>query len=48
MIGIENQDLEFKLIWKDEYLKEICGLANAIGGTLYVGVDDDGNIVGIF
>lgn len=47
MLGIENQDLEFKLIWKDEYLKEICGLANAIGGTLYVGVDDDGNVVGV-
>lgn len=47
MIGKENQDLEFKLVWKDEYLKEICGFVNASGGTLYVGVDDDGNVVGV-
>lgn len=47
MLGVENQNLEFKLIWKDEYLKEICGLANQAGGTLYIGVDDEGNVVGV-
>lgn len=47
MLGIENQTIEFKLIWKDEYLKEICGFANSHGGTLYIGVDDEGNVVGV-
>lgn len=43
----ENQNVEFKVSWRDEYLKWICGFANAQGGTLYVGVDDDGTVVGL-
>ncbi len=43
----ENQNIEFKSVWKDEYLKWICGFANAQGGTLYIGKDDNGNVVGI-
>lgn len=46
MIEKENQTVEWKLSWKDEYLKWICGYANAQGGTLYIGADDDGNVVG--
>lgn len=34
-------------MWKDEYLKWVCGFANAQGGTLYIGIDDNGNVVGI-
>ena len=44
---IENQNIEFKQSWRDEYIKWICGFANAKGGKIYIGVDDDGNIVGI-
>lgn len=33
--------------WKDKYLKWICGFANAQGGTLYIGKDDNGNVVGV-
>lgn len=47
MLKDEKQNVEWKLIWKDEFLQWICGFANANGGTLYIGVDDDGNIVGI-
>ena len=43
----ENQNIEYKSVWKDEYLKWICGFANAQGGTLYIGKDDNGNVVGI-
>lgn len=43
----EDQHTEFKRLWKDEYLREICAFANADGGTLYVGVEDDGSIVGV-
>lgn len=40
----EKQNTEYKSIWKDEYLKWICGFANAHGGTIYIGMDDKGNI----
>jgi ATP-dependent DNA helicase RecG len=43
----ENQNTEFKRIWKDEYLKWICGFANSTGGILFLGVSDDGSVVGI-
>lgn len=41
----ESQNIEFKVTWKDEYLKWICGFANAFGGTISIGKDDTGNIV---
>lgn len=43
----ESQNIEFKEIWKDEYLKQICGFANSNGGTLFIEVDDNSNIVGV-
>lgn len=43
----EHQSIEWKETWQDEYLKWICGYANAYGGTLYIGKGDDGNITGI-
>jgi ATP-dependent DNA helicase RecG len=36
----EQQIIEYKSIWKDEYLKWICGFANAQGGTLVIGKND--------
>ena len=44
---MENQKTEWKRQWRDEFLKEICGLANAQGGTLEIGRDDHGMVVGI-
>lgn len=43
----ENQGIEWKEIWKDEYLKWICGYANAQGGTLIIGKNDNGGVTGI-
>ena len=43
----EQQNIEWKESWRDEYLKWICGFANAQGGKLYIGCDDSGNVVGI-
>ena len=43
----ETQNIEYKSSWRDEYLKWICGFANAQGGTLFIGKDDNGNIVGV-
>ncbi len=39
----ENQNIEFKQSWHDDYLKWVCGFANAIGGSIYIGKDDKGN-----
>ena len=43
----ESQSIEYKKSWRDEYLKWICGFANARGGRIFIGKDDDGNVVGI-
>lgn len=40
----EKQNIEWKSRWKDEYLEWICGFANAQGGRIYIGCDDNGNI----
>lgn len=44
---MENQNTEYKESWRDEYIKWICGFANATGGKMYIGIDDKGNITGI-
>ena len=43
----ESQNIEWKVSWRDEYLKWICGFANAEGGKLYIGKDDHGSVVGV-
>ena len=45
--GMESQNIEYKQSWKDEYLKWVCGFANAQGGKLYIGIDDRGNVCGV-
>ncbi len=43
----ENQNTEWKESWRDEYLKWICGFANAVGWKIYIGVNDQGKVVGL-
>ena len=43
----ESQNTEWKSKWKDEYLEWICGYANAQGGKIYIGCDDEGNVLGL-
>lgn len=43
----ENQNTEWKESWRDEYLKWICGFANTQGGKIYIGTDDNGNVIGV-
>jgi ATP-dependent DNA helicase RecG len=43
----EQQNLEWKESWRDEYLRWICGFANAEGGTLVIGRNDRGHAVGV-
>jgi ATP-dependent DNA helicase RecG len=44
---VESQNIEWKEIWRDEYLKWICGFANAQGGCLEIGRNDKGDIIGL-
>ena len=37
----EDQNIEYKQSWREEYLKWICGFANADGGRMLIGVKDD-------
>jgi ATP-dependent DNA helicase RecG len=43
----ETQNIEYKQHWRDEYLKWICGFANAQGGRIFIGINDNGEIIGI-
>ena len=43
----ESQNTEWKESWRDEYLKWICGFANAQGGRIYIGTNDDGTVIGV-
>ena len=43
----EQQNIEYKSSWHDDYLKWICGFANAQGGQIYIGRDDAGNVVDV-
>ena len=43
----ECQNVEYKKIWQDEYLKWICGFANAQGAVMYFGVNNEHEIVGL-
>ncbi|MBR4768702.1 MAG: putative DNA binding domain-containing protein [Lachnospiraceae bacterium] len=43
----ECQNIEYKESWRDEYLKWVCGFANAQGGKIYIGRDDNGDVVGV-
>lgn len=43
----ESQNIEWKVSWRDDYLKWICGFANARGGRIYIGKDDDGRVTDV-
>lgn len=44
---MESQNIEHKQSWHDEYLKWVCGFANAQGGRIYIGLDDNGQVIGL-
>lgn len=43
----EQQNIEYKSSWHEEYLDCICGFANAQGGKIYLGKDDSENVIGL-
>jgi len=46
-VARESQNIEWKTSWRDDYLKWICGFANAQGGRLEIGRNDKGAPVGL-
>jgi len=44
--AVEGQTLEFKRQWTDRALEDLAAFANTKGGTLLLGIRDDGEIVG--
>ena len=46
MNAAEGQTLEFKRQWTDRALEDLAAFANTDGGTLLLGIRDDGEIVG--
>jgi ATP-dependent DNA helicase RecG len=42
----EGETIEFKREWTDRALEDLAAFANTRGGTLYVGVEDNGRVVG--
>src|SRR3989338_2326165 len=45
MSKVESQNIEFKSQWSDDALKTVCAFANTDGGTIFVGLDDQGRSV---
>ncbi len=43
----ESHNIEYKRSWHDDYLKWVCGFANAQGGKIYIGMDDAAIVIGV-
>jgi len=46
-IMIETQNIEYKEKFTDKALETLCSFANTKGGILYIGISNDGKIVGV-
>lgn len=44
---LETENIELKRILNDTLPKEIVAFLNSYGGTIYIGVEDDGTVIGI-
>ena len=47
MMRIENERLEYKRELTEAVKKEVIAFANTLGGDIYIGIDDDGSVVGV-
>ena len=46
-MNFETENIEFKSRFTEEIYKEVIAFANTDGGVVYVGIDNDGNVVGL-
>jgi len=44
---VENAAIEFKREYVNDIKKSVIAFANTNGGTIYIGIDDNGNAVGV-
>ena len=47
MVFKESETVELKSVVVDDIKNEIIAFANCEGGTLYIGVQDDGTVIGL-
>ena len=47
MMYLESETIELKSVVVDDIKKEVIAFANSDGGRLYIGVSDDGTVVGV-
>ena len=47
MTFAENENVELKEIWSQRALKTVSAFANEFGGKIYVGIKDDGTVMGV-
>lgn len=47
MLFVENEVTELKSKYTDNIKKEIIAFANTRGGTIYIGINDDGGVCGV-
>ncbi len=43
----ETEQIEFKRILNDAFEREVVAFLNSHDGTIYIGIEDDGTIIGI-
>ena len=43
----ENESIEFKENYTEKIYKEIIAFLNTNSGTIYIGYDDNGNLIGV-
>ena len=46
-MNFETENMEFKARFTEEIYKEVIAFANTDGGVIYVGIDDNGNVIGL-
>lgn len=46
-MNFETENIEFKAQFTEEIYKEVIAFANTDGGIIYVGIDDNGNVIGL-
>lgn len=46
-MAFETENMEFRSQFTDDLYKEVISFANTDGGVIYIGIDNEGNAVGI-
>lgn len=46
-MNFETENIEFKSQFTEDIYKEVIAFANTDGGIIYIGIDNDGNVIGI-